>query len=110
MTRHQSVIDRTGQRWKWLSAQAMLIVGGFVMFFGINKLDAEGAYFGVAMFGLLLAICALLFGWLAIRCPACGSRWVWVAMSTQKPGNWLVWLEQQTVCPSCRKPESNGAA
>jgi hypothetical protein len=42
--------------------------------------------------------CAIMF--VGLRCPACGSRWMWRAAKQPQAG-WLLWLREQRVCPAC---------
>ena len=72
------------------SAQGPALVAAFDDVQRITKEDPENPF----AFGTLAAC-------ISIRCPTCGSRWFWRAMSTQPSGNWLNWLVAQKGCPKC---------
>jgi predicted RNA-binding Zn-ribbon protein involved in translation (DUF1610 family) len=94
----KSVIARTGQKWKLALAIALVIAGAATLLIGLNAKAA-----GIAILGLPVAFAGMLFGGLAVRCPSCGNRWVWNAMSNQGQASWLTWLASQTQCPQCGK-------
>ena len=48
----------------------------------------------------LIAAVSLFIFFGAVRCPACGAKWVWRAVR-QRAGRWLEWLHEQQVCPVC---------
>ena len=49
----------------------------------------------VAAFVVALWLC------LAIRCPRCKARIVWIAVHEHATGKWLSWLLTLTTCPRC---------
>jgi endogenous inhibitor of DNA gyrase (YacG/DUF329 family) len=54
-------------------------------------------------FGALLAIGSFAFPCITIKCPACGTRWFWFAVSKKRSGTGIRWLFAQTACPVCGK-------
>lgn len=48
-----------------------------------------------------VAFVSLIVPFAAVRCPACGCRWVWRA--AQSKVNFLTWLRAQHLCPDCKK-------
>jgi hypothetical protein len=92
-----TVIRKTGQWWKWLLFQCLLIVAAFAMFAGqwftnLRGLEAYGALLGLLAFG---------FAAFFIRCPACGARWFWQAISNRNQVKWGSLMQQES-CPACR--------
>lgn len=48
-----------------------------------------------------LAMLGVLAAAIAIRCPVCGMRWVWHAISKLHSNKWLPWLIDLEACPGC---------
>ena len=67
----QSVVTRSGQSWKLVTAIVALLIGSFAPLFA-----ASGISWTV---GTVIAIVGYAFGIVAIRCASCGNRWFWEA-------------------------------
>lgn len=100
----RSVVVRTGQSWKAALAFAAIIIGGAMSFYGGFALPDPSW----TILGTLVVTAGLVLAWLGIRCPNCGARWVWLAMSRHHPGQWLQWLLSQPACPNCQHPPRSG--
>lgn len=50
----------------------------------------------------VLALVGIIVPFAAVKCPTCGSRWMWRA-ATQSDAKWLTWLRAQHLCPACKK-------
>ena len=90
------------QRWKLWLLGLMFTIAGLLEFGGV----AFGAYFGappslVSLGGTVIAMAALLTGFLVLRCPKCHLSLLWHAVSTKPPGAWLGWLLDARTCPRC---------
>ena len=48
-----------------------------------------------------IATIGLLSGLFAIRCPTCGTKLLWFAMSNKKVADSLGWLISLSNCPVC---------
>lgn len=102
-----SVIGRTGQAGKAVIALGGLILGGAIsllplQFFGEPaSTPAVLVKLGAALFSLG----CFFYGCRAIRCPACGARWVWDAVSGRAVNAWLASLLRTPNCPSCGHPD-----
>lgn len=85
-----SVIAATGQYWKLALGVAALVVGSFVpMVEGIGMSWTTGT---------VVAIAGYAFTCLAVRCPDCGSRWLWqAALDAGLYGP----LFKRSTCPKC---------
>lgn len=55
----------------------------------------------LAAAAVLLAFAAWLWAVLAVRCPSCGARLFWRAISEHGIVDWLTWLESLSSCPDC---------
>jgi predicted RNA-binding Zn-ribbon protein involved in translation (DUF1610 family) len=96
------LIDRTHQAWKLHAANVGVALA--------IALHVVARWFVPGITGRELAVCSgasaliaavslfIFFG--AVRCPACGAKWVWRAVR-QRAGRWLEWLHEQQVCPVC---------
>jgi hypothetical protein len=98
-----SIIKKTGQIWKLNVTFLSLMSGSGLLFYGVHIMDTK-PYASVAPLvvgGLIIDLASVIFGCLSVRCPHCKARWLWQAVSSQSPGNWLSWLMSRTECPKC---------
>jgi hypothetical protein len=87
-----SVLGKTSQRWKLLLAVLALLVGSIAPAFPVSGLSwTMGTVVALAGYGL---------GLMFIRCPACGSRWLWDAL--MNAGVYKAILTRPE-CPSCHQ-------
>jgi hypothetical protein len=100
-----SAIAKTGQAWKGIAAISVVILGSLIMFAGMlsHSRDQSLAWFSVTLGGMALAALGFAFGCWSIRCPECGSRWLWLAVTKRGVGSWLEWLVSRTQCPTCKR-------
>jgi endogenous inhibitor of DNA gyrase (YacG/DUF329 family) len=105
-----SVIARSGQTPKALCAFLGLVVGGGLALFG-NLLFHWSPSFGaiVTLGGAAAGLGLFVFGCLSVRCPSCGARWVWDAISKRPANAWLASLLGSRVCPKCGYPDASTA-
>jgi hypothetical protein len=99
----QSVLRRAGQAWKLRLALVGLLLGGGLMLWAqwrIAGLTAE-QFTVLILSGVVVALASLFGACLAIRCPACGSKWLWQAVREKHSSSWLAWLLEQKTCPTC---------
>lgn len=87
------------------------LFGGMLGLAGLGLLFPEeiANAFGVAAVSvrfatLILTLSALAAAFLTIRCPHCGLRLVFYAMSHKGAGEWLQWLLEVRTCPKCGSP------
>lgn len=93
-----SFIQKTGQQWKLNGGLLLLVVGFGVLVYGVRPATSSVVY---ALAGTGLGVVAFLTMCFAIRCPACGFRFFWAAVSTREHNQWLAGLRTQTTCPRC---------
>jgi len=86
----QSVVQKSGQLWKFLLSLGALLLGSFAPLF-----PASGIGWTL---GSVLAIAGYAFGIIAIRCRACGCMWFWEAA---KDSRLYQRLFGQSSCPVC---------
>jgi len=90
------------QQWKlWLAAAA--VAGVATAYF-----LPEGATAALSLRPVMLKLVATAIGlgvmfvaWTSVRCPNCGLRLVWHAMSTNSANDWLRRLLDAKSCPKC---------
>ena len=104
----RTVIIRTGQGWKAIIAFGGLTLGAVVSLCGPVLSRQSSSDFGVLvqMGGAVFGLVAFFFGCRSIRCPSCGSRWVWEAISRHSANRWLSALLTKAACPACGYPDN----
>lgn len=110
-------LSRTHQTWKVVASLGLLAAAGacFVLWFSAFA-DCNGPVFsycaaadrGVAFMlsGTGLGLVGLVWASLSVRCPVCGTRIIWWAMSKKAAGVWLTAVRSLEACPKCG---NNGA-
>ncbi len=58
---------------------------------------------GSSIIGLL----GFVFACANIKCPECGAKWFWLAVSEKGFRKWLFWLISLEVCPDCGEPKND---
>lgn len=97
----RSIIKTSGQMPKLVLLFAVLIGGWIAMVIGLKNLEGSGWGFPLALAGMSIGLASFLLALLFIRCPRCGSRWLWKAVSQQEHSQWLSTLLSNSTCPSC---------
>lgn len=99
--RQRSVLHRTRQAWK-LSVPALvtlILVAALVTTVWLeDQLPMSIQVMLLGCFSLLL-LAAIAFPCITVRCPDCGARWYWQAISGK--GGGIGGLLKQPACPSC---------
>lgn len=95
----RTLIARTGQVWKlWLSM--LLTYGGSALLFMALWEFSEPSSVYLIGIGVVLCLLGLVIPSLAIRCPSCGARWYWNAISRRDHKRWFEGLSMSR-CPQC---------
>jgi len=108
MSPHDSVISRTGQGPKALVAVLGMILGGTASIIGsaLFKSHPDLNFVDLAQLGgAVLGLGAMFFACRSIRCPGCGTRWVWDSLSRDPANRWMQSLLNSRVCPKCGYPD-----
>lgn len=96
----QSIIKKTGQAWKLYVFAILLVVGFICTFWG--QAHTQDVYGGAVLgIGLFAGLTSLIFPAVAVRCPSCGARWFWLAISEIHKDHWLNTILNFTACPRC---------
>ena len=99
----QSILAISGQTTKAVVSLAVFFTGVLLSMMGtfgwVSGAPETRFFFVVA--GILVALGAGTYGVTSIRCPKCGARWVWVAMSKSAASSWLATLLVRDKCPLC---------
>ena len=99
MERKESVIRISQQMWKiWLGYVIGLVGGVIVVATAIYRGELPPATEVLLMLiGGLLVLGAQAFPCVAIKCPACGAKWYWIALTKKS----MRWFWSQSECPEC---------
>jgi hypothetical protein len=101
----------TGQYNKWLLFQIIFFVCGLIILFQGFLYDpiGEDLTFTIVLSSTFIAFIFFILSALLIRCPQCGYRFYWHAISKIKQSKWLKWLLELNECPQCKfkDPMSN---
>ncbi len=103
MTRKDSVLYCTGQAWKFWVMPIGVVISALLIFGAqwlIGSLPA-GWFPIITLSGCLVGLVSFVFPCIAIKCPVCGARWFWLAVSKKHSTNWFNWLMTQSSCPAC---------
>jgi hypothetical protein len=99
MISKDSIVYRTGQLWKLRSLSGVYVSAAIMI--GAQWFRDSNWFQPIVYFGTLVAAASLAIpGW-GIRCPRCGARWFWLAISQKHTENWYKWLTSQSTCPVC---------
>lgn len=95
----RSLLGSSRQLWKLYLSLILIILGGLQLLIAIVNMERHGLLF---VFGaLLLVAIGLLGGGLFIRCPKCGAKLLWKALTDAPASRWLHWLLTFSHCPVC---------
>jgi len=86
----------------------VLVISGVSMVYGkmnIDTLSSESFFYFVAG-GALIGLLSFVFACVSIKCPICGSKWFWSAVSGKGDKEWLFWLNSLSSCPKYGEPKS----
>jgi H+/Cl- antiporter ClcA len=102
----KNVISKTGQSWKFKAMCIVLVLSAISMAYGqmnIDTLSSKSFFYFVAG-GALIGLFSFIFACATIKCPSCGSKWFWLAVSGKGDKEWLFWLNSLESCPKCGEP------
>ena len=104
----KNVISKTGQTWKFKTMFFVLVLSGVSMLYGQMNIDtlSNVSYSYFVAGGAFIGILSFIIASLSVKCPNCGLRWFWAAVSTRNNKEWLIWLNSLSSCPKCGEPKS----
>ena len=94
------LLEQTHQVWKFHAAMIGVCIAVLIEAVPFFYSLTNGQVALVAGAGALVAFISLAILFLGLRCPACGSLWMWRA-AKQPQSTWLHWLRAQQACPAC---------
>ncbi len=104
-----SYLKKAAQLWKLYLGMAAVLIGGVLVWVGRSRIGSSGDRAVVTILvGTAVGLAGMVWSAVAIKCPACGTRLLWEAVSTQSAGSWLTWLLHLDACPSCGRREAPG--
>jgi hypothetical protein len=107
----QSYIKRAGQLWKLYVGMAGVLFGGILIWFGRSRIEAApDTAIPIIVAGTAVGLTSMVWSAIAVRCPKCGTRLLWRAVSEESSANWLTWLLHLDACPSCGTRSEEAAA
>jgi hypothetical protein len=97
-----SFVSSSGQSWKVYLPMVAELIGVAMIIFEVVRLK-QGHDMRPAVFltGMAIGIAAFVFPCLAVRCPNCGLRLYWYAVSKTGSDEWFKWVSSLTRCPEC---------
>ena len=107
----ETVISKTGQSWKLRTLFIILILSGISVMYGIINIDtlSSETFFYLVAGGSFAGVVSFIFACVSLKCPTCGTKWFWSAVSGKGNREWLFWLGSLSVCPNCGEPKSESA-
>jgi len=94
---NRSLVKKTNQGGKLVAFAVLKVLGGVLLLYSFTVQTSIVAIFAAIALGLL----GLLLGIVGVKCPICGSKWLWLALRDQGIGQWLAWLMSLNKCPEC---------
>ncbi len=102
-----TILSKTGQSWKiWIMFAALLLSQASIIY-GQMNLDTlpKDFYFLFVAGGAISTFMVFIAACVSIKCPSCGLKWFWSAVSGQESKKWLFWLLSLKSCPRCGEPK-----
>jgi hypothetical protein len=99
----RSILAISGQLTKAAVSLTLFLAGGLLTFMGAfgRVSSSPETQLVLATAGILVALGAGIYGVTSIRCPKCGARWLWLAVSKSGASSWLATLLSRDKCPVC---------
>lgn len=98
-----SIVKKTGQIWKLGVFAACVLAGGACLLLARPVFQGNGNEQYLAFFAAapVLILGGMAFAAISIRCPQCGVRWFWSAISKSEHNTWLAQALGHPHCPGC---------
>jgi hypothetical protein len=103
----ENVISKTGQAWKIKALNVSTVLAIASIIYGQANIetlstDSFGLFF---VGGVVVGLFSFLFACISIKCPNCGKKWFWSAVSGKDKNGWWFWLNSLESCPKCGEPK-----
>ena len=104
----KNAISKTGQSWKIILLFTALLLSGASMIYGQFNIDtlSNNLFFVFVAGGTIIGLLSFIIACVSIKCPICGSKWFWSAVSGQGKNEWVFWLNSLRACPKCGEPKN----
>ncbi|MBT8078778.1 MAG: hypothetical protein KJO31_09365 [Gammaproteobacteria bacterium] len=102
MSAAKDLLARSGQTGKFMSGFVLVLIGGAIVFIsGLLIGRASSALYALSSsLGVAIGLGGFVYLCVAIRCPDCGAKWIWL-MASKRRGDPLHWGWQNAACPVC---------
>jgi hypothetical protein len=99
----RSILAISGQLARATISLVLFLAGGLLTIVGSLGWVSSSAVtqFALATAGIVIALGAGIYAATSIRCPKCGARWVWLAVSKSHASSWMATLLGRDKCPVC---------
>src|SRR6266496_1046229 len=99
----RSLLASSSQLWKLYVSLIFVSSGAFLVFLTVvygEQLTPRSGFL-LLFGGFSIAAIGLLAGSFFVRCPKCGAKLLWKALSEAPASRWLHWLLTICQCPVC---------
>jgi len=99
----RTILAISGQLAKAAISLALFLAGVLLTIVGsLGWISSSAeAQFDLAVAGIFVALGAGIYAVTSIRCPKCGARWVWLAVSKSHSSSWMATILGGDKCPVC---------
>jgi len=99
----RSLLASSSQLWKLYLSLILAISGALLVFLTVVYVEHLTPRSGFLLLfgGFSIAAIGLLAGSFFVRCPMCGAKLLWKALSEAPASRWLHWLLTLSKCPVC---------
>lgn len=106
------IISQTGQGSKILIGSGLLAVGGLVnvvavLYSGSQSFDASAWLARLQLPAAVVALLGVAYLCISVRCPRCGAKWIWMAISGRLSSSSTTSLLDLQACPRCEFPSGD---
>ena len=94
----------TGQKWKLVIMDVLILIGGILFLWGLIKVAGENTKeydLWIQLAGMILIFCFLMWSFISLKCPKCKSHLVWIAATKRPFGEFGKWIGAIEKCPIC---------
>jgi hypothetical protein len=99
----ESALSASGQLWKPFAAAALMASGLLISDAG-RRSTSTGSAFLTIIGGILAALIAGVWLLTSVRCPKCGARWYWIALTEDSALRVLTARLTLSACQRCGYP------
>jgi hypothetical protein len=94
--------------WKVYLMVGIIGVSAYLLALGRTRLDwvSPREAIGFQIASLIVFIASQVYICIAVRCPTCGARWVYMSLGATIWSKWVDWLVKLERCPRCEGPHT----